>query len=282
MRGVDGNLSHPMMSTSFSEPRQRLVTLHGGCNFRDIGGYPTQTGRTVRWGRVYRAGVLSYFTDRDHEVLQGLDVRAICDLRRAEEREREPSAWPADTNQQRPAHLHWDDGTDTPTIRAFAAQHPPTAAGMFDAMIDLYRALPTWMAGRIRGLFECIANGSLPVVVHCAAGKDRTGVAIAVLLSAIDVSRATAIEDYLLTNDAGDFEQFLRTRHDTQLGLTDIHHPLLSMPDDIRRVLFSADAEFLQAAFESIDALGGLDRYLERLVGIRNDQRAAIAAARTA
>ena len=87
-------------------------------------------------------------------------------------------------------------------------------------------------------MFDCVATGSVPLVVHCAAGKDRTGVAIAVLLRALDVSQQTAIEDYLLTNDAGDFEQFLRTRHDTQLGLTDIHHPLLSMPDDIRRVLF--------------------------------------------
>jgi protein-tyrosine phosphatase len=265
-----------MTRASLSEPRPRFVTLHGGCNFRDIGGYATQTGRTVRWGRVYRAGVLSYFTDRDHDTLHGLDVRAICDLRRTEEREREPSAWPANQQQQRPEHLHWDDGIDTPMIRTFAAQRPPTAAGMFDAMIDLYRALPSWMAERIRGLFECVANGSVPIVVHCAAGKDRTGVAIAVLLNALDVSRQTSIYVYRMTNVACYFEQFLRTRHDTLFGLTDIHHPLLSMPEDIRRVLFAAHAEFLQAAFERIDELGGLDRYLEKTVGVSSAQRAAV------
>jgi protein-tyrosine phosphatase len=97
-----------------------------------------------------------------------------------------------------------------------------------------------------------------------------------VLLRAIDVSLETAVEDYLLTNEADDFEQFLRNRHDTQLGLTDIHHPLLSMPDDIRRVLFMAHADFLQAAFESIDALGGLDQYLEKTVRISSDQRASV------
>jgi protein-tyrosine phosphatase len=271
-----------MTNASISDTRSRLVSLHGGCNFRDIGGYPTQSGRTVRWGRVYRAGVLTYFTDRDHGTLHGLEVRAICDLRRAEEREREPSAWPHGANQQRPEHLHWDDGVNTPTIRGFAAQRPYTAAGVFDAMIDLYRALPSWMAGRIRGLFDCVATGSVPLVVHCAAGKDRTGVAVAVLLSAIDVPRQTVIDDYLLTNAAGDFEQFLRTRDSVQFGVTDIHHPLLTMPEDIRRVLFMAHTDFLQAAFESIDALGGLDRYLEKVVGVSRESRAAAVANLTA
>ena len=125
-------------------------------------------------------------------------------------------------------------------------------------------------------MFDCIATGKLPLVVHCAAGKDRTGVAIAVLLRALDVSQETTIEDYLLTNDAGDFEEFLRTREYAQLGLTDVYHPLLAMPADIKRVLFMAYADFLQAAFESIDALGGLDRYLEKTVGISAEQRAAV------
>jgi protein-tyrosine phosphatase len=67
---------------------QRILNLEGGCNFRDLGGYRTRDGREIKWGRVFRTGVLSYFTAADHEHLNRLGVRAICDLRRADERER--------------------------------------------------------------------------------------------------------------------------------------------------------------------------------------------------
>jgi protein-tyrosine phosphatase len=243
----------------------RLLAFEGGCNFRDIGGYAAADGRTVRWGKVYRTGVLSYFTENDHPALRRLGVRAICDLRRAEEREREPTRWPDAAAQA----LSWDDGEHIPTIRVLAALRPDTAAGMFDAMLDLYRALPEWMGPRIRGLFECLATGQAPLVVHCAAGKDRTGLAVAVLLRALGVSHDTVVKDYLLTNDVGDFETFIRARHSAQLGLTDAAHPLLAMPADVRRVLFSADAAFLEAAFEVIESeLGGLDAYLERVARV--------------
>jgi hypothetical protein len=71
----------------------RVFSLEGGCNFRDIGGYPTADGRTMRWGQVFRAGVLSYLSDRDHQTLAPLRVRTICDLRQADEREQEPTRW---------------------------------------------------------------------------------------------------------------------------------------------------------------------------------------------
>jgi protein-tyrosine phosphatase len=261
------------MNVSVSPPGEhgrRVLSFEGGCNFRDIGGYRTSDGRTVRWRQVYRTGVLSYFTERDHALLKELEVRAICDLRRAEEREREPSRWPDDTADA----LSWHDGSGMPTIRSFAAERPNTAAGMFDAMLDLYRALPAWMGGRIRGMFECIAKDRIPLVIHCAAGKDRTGIAIAVLLRALGVPRETVIADYLLTNGSGDFEAFIRTRQQTQLGMTDIHHPLLAMPEDVRRVLFSADEAFLAAAFEQIEGpLGGFDAYLERTAGVTREAR---------
>jgi protein-tyrosine phosphatase len=256
--------------SSVRAARERVLTFQGGCNFRDIGGYHTDRGSSTRWGKVYRAGVLTYFTPDDHAPLTQLQVRAICDLRRAEEREREPTRWPDTATNA----LSWDDGFVTPTIRALAADRPKNAAGMFDAMVALYRALPEWMAGRIAGMFEAIAKGHVPIVIHCAAGKDRTGIAVAVLLRALGVPEQTVIEDYLLTNSAGNFEEFIRSRHQAQLGVTDNHAPLLAMPEDMRRVLFSADAAFLQAAFEQIDQrLGGVDAYLATTARVTEEVR---------
>jgi protein-tyrosine phosphatase len=225
----------------------RLITLEGGVNFRDIGGYRAGD-RTIRWGKVFRAGVLCYFTDNDHATIDALRIRAICDLRRAEERAREPTRWPNSVAEG----LSWEDGVAMPTVRGFAALRPQTGAGMRDAMIALYRALPTWMAPRIRGLFECIATERTPLVIHCAAGKDRTGVAIAVLLDALGVDIGTILADYLMTNDVGNFERFIETRKDSHLGLADAHHTLLSMSQEMRDALFVADLDYLQAALEQI------------------------------
>jgi len=184
----------------------RYLRLEGGCNFRDAGGHATADGRTVRWGCVYRAGVLSYFTPADAERLSGLGVRAICDLRRAEEREREPTRWPVPDV----ATLTWDDGEDAPAVTRRFAPREPDAEGMRDAMLNLYRALPRWMAPRVRGLFECVAYDRMPVVVHCSAGKDRTGFAVAMLHAALGVSADAVMQDYLYTNEVGNFEEFAR------------------------------------------------------------------------
>ncbi len=245
--------------------RERCIALAGGCNFRDIGGYRAAGDTTVQWGKVYRAGVLAYFTDDDHPTLQSLGMRAICDLRRAEERTSEPTRWPDAAT----AALSWADGTGMPTIRSFSASRPSTAAGMHDAMIDLYKALPVWMGSRMQGFFECIAIGQLPVVVHCAAGKDRTGIAIAVLLESLGVDRQTTYEDYLLTNETGKLDDFIKVRRKSQLGLGDSHQPLLSLPEEVRRILYAAHEDYLSAAFAHIDEEhGGVEAYLRNVAKI--------------
>lgn len=249
------------------ELRRRVLPFQGACNFRDIGGYVARDGRAVRWGQVYRTGVLSYLGEDAQDALRTLRVRAICDLRRGGERRSEPTRWPDEGDL--PRKLHWEDGAKAPAIRDFAGGRPDTPAGMFDAMIDMYRALPAWMGSRIGGLFECIANDHVPLIVHCAAGKDRTGIAVAVLLHTLGIPWETILEDYLLTNQTGNFEAFMRSRRDTQFGLTDNEHPLLAMPASMRQVLLSADAAFLQAARDEIDRrYGSLDAYLEHAAGV--------------
>jgi protein-tyrosine phosphatase len=254
---------------------ERTLNFDGGCNFRDLGGYRTRDGRELKWGHVFRTGVLSYFTPDDNKRLNQLGVRAICDLRRAEERKHEPTRWP-DANTQ---HLSWDDGSAPPTIRTIAADqsHPYTAAGMRAAMVDLYCALPAWMSPRLRAIFTRIAQGDVPVMVHCAAGKDRTGIAVALLLALLDVPDETILEDYLLTN-ASDLVEFTVTHQPG--GEAAGNHPLLAMPEDIRRVLFAADADYLQASLDQIARdHGDVRKYLRREIGIDDDMRLNVQAA---
>ena len=263
--------SHP------SSQGLRVLKLQGGCNFRDLGGYRTRNGRELRWGCVFRTGVLSYFTPGDNEQLNRLGVRAICDLRRVEERAHEPTRWP-DANTQ---HLSWEDGSAPPTIRSVAANHshPYTATGMHAAMIDLCRALPAWMAPRLRGFFSCIARGDLPVLVHCAAGKDRTGIAIALLLAVLDVPRETIVEDYLLSNTC-DILGFTLAQYQGQFGVTAGDHPLQTMPNDIRSVLFAAHTDYLNAAFDQIaQDHGDVPAYLRTEVGLDEAMRSKVRAA---
>jgi len=259
-----------------SPPKQllRVREFEGACNFRDLGGYRTRDGRELKWGRVFRTGVLSYFTSDDNEQLNKLGVRAICDLRRSEEREYEPTRWP-DANTQ---HLSWEDGSAPPTIRSVAASrsHPYTAAGMHAAMIDLYRVLPAWMAPRLRGIFLRIAQGDVPVLVHCAAGKDRTGIAVALLLAALDVPHETIMEDYLLTNTC-DILEFTLSQHQAQSNVSSGDHPLLTMPDDIRRVLFAAHGDYLDAAFDQMTRdHGNVLDYLRTQVGVDEAMRSKV------
>jgi protein-tyrosine phosphatase len=248
----------------------RHVPLKGGCNFRDIGGYPAGDGRTVRWGRVYRTGTLCYLTDSDREQLDGLGIRGIFDLRRSGERLREPTCWP----NAAVSSYTWDDGDEAPSVARFFQHLDNSAAGMRTAMLELYRALPTWMAPRIRDFLRVLCEDDAPVVIHCSAGKDRTGLAVAMLLMALGVRREDVLYDYLLTNELGNLEQFMLARPTVRLGLTDAQHPFLAMPADQRRALLIADEAYLDASFRQIEReYGGVESYIQQALGLSEQAR---------
>ena len=178
---------------------ERALPLAGGVNFRDLGGYRTADGRAVRWGRVYRAGSLAELTDDDVAYLARLDLRVSCDLRSAEEVERHPDRLPPGvTALSRPIAAEVGRLRRVWTLFRLRHRIQELLQNAYTLMLDQNGPL----LAEVISLAADPAN--LPLVIHCTAGKDRTGLAAALLLLALDVPEETVIADYTLSNHAFD------------------------------------------------------------------------------
>lgn len=247
----------------------QTLPLEGGCNFRDLGGYRTGGGRAIRGGQLFRSGVMAYLTPGDHHLLSRIGIRAVCDLRWPDERSREPTRWL--NSADAPQVLRWSDVHGEAAARRLSGKK--SAAETRAAVIDFYHGMHQWMRPRLRGLFDCLTTGDMPVVFHCSAGKDRTGLAAALVLSALGVPREAILIDYALTNKI-DLEQFIRSRRRSMLGLGNPSYPLLTMPEEARKVLLAADTEYLLAGFAGIEkTYGSIDGYLQVELGVTARER---------
>jgi|SRR5271170_1599842 len=256
-----------------SKAFQRILQLEGSCNLRDLGGYPAADGRRVRAAVLYRSGVLTYLTADDKQRIKALGVRVICDLRRARERRDEPTQWPGDDVKivaldENPAlesqgELSWRDAANGDAAR--------------EIMVNLYRNMPVWLESRLRSMFEVLAAGNVPLLFHCSAGKDRTGLAAALILHCIGVQRETILSDYALTNKAVDLEQFALKHRSARLGLSAADHPILKLPLDVRKATLGAETAYLSAALERIERdYQSIDNYLNEQFGITPDMQRRI------
>lgn len=248
-----------------SEHVSRLP-LASAFNLRDFGGCPTEDGRVVRRGMLYRCGTMSLLTDADAEALRALGIRAICDFRRPNERAAEPTRWhSADVD------YYARDYTGSSGVLAEMLKGAETTAeDMREAMIALYRDIAFDHAESYRAMFGQILGGRVPILINCAAGKDRTGAGAAFILAAIGVSRETIVEDYLLTNSQADWDWRLAQR-ETRLSRTRRAMPHVVAP------MLAADIAYLDTLFETLDARhGGVVGYLEQVLGIDAATRAAL------
>ncbi|WP_454279077.1 tyrosine-protein phosphatase [Sphingomonas sp. Marseille-Q8236] len=175
----------------------RVLPLQGGRNFRDLGGYRTADGRTVKWGLLYRSGQMHDLTRADYAYLQKLGIRTVCDFRDTRERAGEPTLWPAG---RKPKVLSDDYTLDVSAMKLPGDPATWTHEQVVTAMTATYPKLLDQFNGQYRRMFAELLAGDVPLAFHCTAGKDRTGVAAALLLTALGVPRATIIDDYLLSN----------------------------------------------------------------------------------
>ncbi|KKC25642.1 tyrosine-protein phosphatase [Sphingomonas sp. SRS2] len=230
-----------------------LLPLEGGFNLRDMGGYRTADGRTVKRGMLFRSGVMSLLTEADEAHLAGLGIATVCDLRRPGERKRDPTRWcePAGA-------FYWsrDYSESSGVLGELLRGAVPNAERMREMMIDLYREILVDHAPSYRFLFDRLANGHVPLLFNCSAGKDRTGVGAALILAVLGVERSAIVEDYLLTNRFADFDRLLASGG-AGIGRYSEIDPAVLQP------LFAADGAYLDTAFDSLDRdHGGIDAYL--------------------
>jgi len=169
----------------------RLLPLVGAYNFRDLGGYPTTDGRSTRWGRLYRSDTLHELTDEDLVVLRDLDLVSVIDLRTPTEVERSGRG-PLGAEPVRYVNLSVlaEEGGER---QAAPATRVADTAERYLSYLEMGR-------DALVGSFHLMAEReSYPLVFHCQAGKDRTGVVAALVLACIGVDRRAIVDDYVLT-----------------------------------------------------------------------------------
>jgi protein tyrosine/serine phosphatase len=251
----------------------RHLPLEGVDNFRDYGDYPTVGGRRLKRGMLYRSAAHSQATEADLEALGALNIAVVVDLRRKEEREREPSRRPPGFSG---SVIVNDRAHEEDSWRNHVSSGKLTVESSRAYLIDYYRKAP-FDARHIdlfTRYFATLAARGGPVLIHCAAGKDRTGLLAALTHHVAGVRRDDMVADYLLTNSAARMAQRL------PLVSQAIHEISGKVPDEAAVLtVMGVDTIYLDAAFAAIaERHGDTDAYLEQVLGVTPAMREALAA----
>jgi len=247
-------------------PTSRKRPFQGVRNFRDFGGYTGAGGRRMASGRFFRSAHHALASDADLDAMAALGIGAIVDLRRPEERTRFPSRrWPGFSAAVIENHDD-DEGAGKESWHGFMAEWDLSPEGIRDYHHRYYERAPT--LPRLHDLyaryFRAVADSEGPVVVHCAAGKDRTGLIVALTHLVAGVHRDDIIADYLLTNDPQSFAVH------APLWAEEIAKEKGRAPTmEAMHVAMGVEASYLDRALQVIaESYGGVDAYLERVLGV--------------
>lgn len=251
----------------------RVLPFRGIHNFRDYGGYAAADGARVKPGRLFRSGQHIDATDDDLANVAALNLSVVVDLRGNSERSEAPCPRP----ERFGARVVFADGetADRVTAPHLDTSVPVrTADDAHQAMVRLYRAMPfrPYLVQVFSAYFDALATHDGPMLVHCLAGKDRTGVIVALLHDLLGVHADDLMADYLLTNVAGDPEARIAAAAATVRANFGA-----AMDDAAVRTLMSVHPDYLHAAFGAIGAAhGGLAAYRRDVLGVSPEREAAV------
>ncbi|MDI5963216.1 tyrosine-protein phosphatase [Streptantibioticus silvisoli] len=261
-------MNQPTPRTAARPPEPELTGVR---NFRDVGGLRTGDGRRVRAGRLFRSGHLAHATPADTAFLASLGLRTVIDFRNASDMalEGQDVELPGVRNVNMPlSDPRAGDGFwrmvrngDVDTLREALGDGRAAAA-----MTRSYATLIRDRTAEHARLLDLLVDGEVPALVHCAAGKDRAGTSIAIVLLALGVRQEEITTDYLLSNDPHRRYRIQRGKNAEPVTNAEVNE-LLSP-------LFEARAQYLRGAFDAIEeGWGSADRYLADGLGLTGERR---------
>lgn len=237
----------------------RHLHLSGGFNFRDMGGYLAGDGRRVRWELLYRSGSLHALTNEDLEHIRGVGIRYAYDLRSNTERRNRPNRLACIPDI---AYWYHDHERSRGDLSRLLKQPDAGPAQAREVMLAIYRKLPYDLLDSYRELFRKLSAGEFPLVFNCAAGKDRTGVAAALVLTALQVPYETIVADYLLTQNYA--AQICELVFGKESAPT-----VAGMSETVWGPLIHTDRDYLDATFAQLaDDHGSAEEFLRDQLGV--------------
>jgi len=239
------------------------IRLSGASNFRSLGGLPAAGGKRIRPHVLMRAERLAALDEQDWQALAQTGLATICDLRSDSERAEHPNRVPSHLDVR---ELHCDIRNDLRADPALARLllADPTARGAERVMVEIYRRFPAYMGTTLATLVDHLLDGGAPLLVHCSAGKDRTGFVVAMLLHALEVPEDLIRADYLASR-AWPGADSHRASLQERLGAFIPPDELPAAVDtvlDVRDVYFDAAMDALQSEY------GSIPRYFETAAGL--------------
>ena len=250
---------------------ERVLPLSGVHNFRDYGGYAVEGGGRLRSGMLWRSAHHQDASDDDLAAIDKLGIETIIDLRGDDERAAHPCKRPEGFS----ARVLFADGNT-----AGLAPHLQAAQGSIDndtaraRMVDTYAGMPyrPVLVATLRLYLAALAEYDAPSLVHCVAGKDRTGFAVALVHRLLGVHEDDLMQDYLLTNSAGKIEERIKQ------GASHIRaHYGADMDEDAIRALMSVNPAFLDAALTTVRRdHGDVATYAEAVLNLTPEMREAM------
>ena len=246
-RPIPANLSENLREDT------RKLPFTGAHNFRDLGGYKTSDGKTVKWGKVYRSDNLHSLTDEDLKYMERLNIKSVVDFRSDEERNEEPDRLTPDMTPILLPIKFEPEGVTENLTRDLTFGNLDSSNLLRDFNIILIKEFTEEYREFFRHIVD---NGGEPFVLHCTAGKDRAGFGSAMILTVLGVPREKIIEDYLLTNT------YVSDHVDRKLLETELKTFFRADSDNLRKINF-VEERYIQAAFDTIDShWGGMDQYI--------------------